>query len=126
MWVRVPLPANFYKEHPYIMTIHWVLVNCTTVAEAKKIGRHSLRERLAACFDIFPRSAAAYFWPPKSGKIETARGCLLVLETLPKHFRAISVLVKKLHRDKLPFIGSLEINNVSAQYHEWLRGELHR
>ena len=110
------------KQSP--MKLLWVLVNCATVAEAKTIGQRALKERLAACFDIFPRRAAAYFWPPRTGKIETARGCLLVLETLPKHFRALATLVKKLHRDQLPFIGSLEIGNVSANYHRWLRGEL--
>lgn len=108
------------------MTLLWVLVNCTTVAEAKKIGRRALMQRRAACFDIFPRIAAAYFWPPRSGKIETARGCLLALETLPKNFRAVSTLVEKLHGDQLPFIGSLKINNVSARYHQWLQGELRR
>ncbi len=108
------------------MTILWVLVNCATVTEAKAIGRRALKQRLTACFDIFPRIAAAYFWPPKRGKIETARGCLLIRETLPKHFRALEALVKKLHGDKLPFIGSLNIGNVSAHYHQWLQGELRR
>lgn len=106
------------------MKIIWVLVNCNSVKEAKNIGRESLRKRLASCFDIFPRLAAYYFWPPKSGTIETSKGCLLVIETLPEYFKQMETLVEKKHSDKLPFIGSIEINNISREYIRWLRGEL--
>ena len=105
------------------MKIIWVLVNCNTVKEATDIGNKSLEERSAACFDIFPRLLARYFWPPKSGKIETAKGCLLVIETLPKNFKKTERIVKKMHSDELPFIGSINIDNVGARYMKWLRGE---
>ena len=108
------------------MKILWVLVNCNTVKEADAIGKRVLRRRFASCFDIFPRSAARYFWPPKSGKIETAKGCLLVLETLPRYFKKIEKKVKRMHSDALPFIGSIEIGNVDQKYLTWMRGELGR
>ncbi len=106
------------------MKVLWVLVNCNTFKEASAIGSMVLRKRLIACFDIFPRLAAHYFWPPKSGKVETATGCLLVLETLPGRFKKLSQLVRKHHSDSLPFVGSIEISNVHGEYVRWLRGEL--
>jgi uncharacterized protein involved in tolerance to divalent cations len=106
------------------MKLIWLLVNCNSAKQAKVIGQAALTERQAACFDIFSRQAAFYFWPPRSNKIESARGCLLVLETLPKHIKALKKLVKKLHSDRLPFSGSLTIANVEAAYLRWLKGEL--
>lgn len=106
------------------MKILWVLVNCNTSKEAQRIGKKALHERLTPCFDIIPRQATYYFWPPKTSTIETAKGCLLVMETLQKHFKALERLVKKLHNDTLPFIGSVEINNVHPHYMKWLKGEL--
>jgi len=58
--------------------------------------------------------------------IKTAKGCLLVMETLPRHFEKLEKLVKQMHSDKLPFIGSIEIDNVHAKYRQWLKGELRR
>ena len=108
------------------MKILWVLVNCNTVREADTIGKAVLRRRFVSCFDIFPRLAAQYFWPPKAGKIETAKGCLLVLETLPKYFKKVEKTVSGMHSDTLPFIGSVEIGNVHPKYLQWMRGELGR
>ena len=64
--------------------IIWVLVNCNSVKKADYIGKALLKKRLASCYDIFLRLKAAYFWPPKSGRIETSKGAVLAVETLPK------------------------------------------
>jgi uncharacterized protein involved in tolerance to divalent cations len=106
------------------MKIIWVLVNCNTVKEAKAIGLKALKQRLSSCYDIFPRLITQYYWPPKSGKIDSAKGCLLVLETFPKYFKKLETLIKKNHSDKLPFIGSVDINSVSPQFTKWMKGEL--
>ena len=102
----------------------WVLVNCNADEEGEKIGRAILGKRLSSCFDIFPRKLTEYFWPPKSGKIEKAGGCLLVIETLIDKYQAVTKQVKRLHSDKLPFIGFVEIKGVSQKYFDWLKGEI--
>lgn len=106
------------------MKIIWVLVNCPKIKEAEIIGREAMRQRLVSCFDIFPRRVARYFWPPKSGKIEMAKGCLLVLETMPKYFRKLEKTVRQKHSDKLPFIGSITIGDVRPGYVKWMKGEI--
>lgn len=103
--------------------IIWVLVNCNTVKEADKIGRALLKMRLVSCFDIFKRLKTEYFWPPKKGTIQTGRGALLILETLPTKFEQIIPQVKKLHSDKLPFIGSFPVK-VEDAYQQWMKGEI--
>ncbi len=102
----------------------WVLVNCPSVLEATRIGDAALAERRASCFDVFPRTLARYFWPPRAGRTEDARGALLVLETLPSHAEPLRALIRREHRDLLPFQGTLRLEDVDAAYVEWMRGEL--
>ncbi len=104
--------------------IIWVTVNANSSKEAEKIGRAVLKLRLCACFSIMPRIKSVYFWPPKSKKLETSKGPLLIMETLPKHYKKINQVVKKLHSDKVPFIGQWEMENVEPNFYKWLKGEI--
>lgn len=106
------------------MKISLVLVDCDSVKEADNIGRRILKEQLAAGFDIFSRYKSNFFWPAKSGKIETKRGCLLIFKTLPKYFKELEKLIKEIHSEQLPFIGSIEVDNVSTEFGKWVREEL--
>ncbi len=99
-------------------------MNCNTAVEAERIGKEALRRRMTGCIDVLPRLATHYFWPPKSGKMESGKGCLLILETLPKYVPKVSTLAREMHSDKLPFIGSLEIEHVHPKYVKWPKGEL--
>ncbi len=99
-------------------------MNCNSIKEAEKIGKAILNKRLVSCFDIIPRHAAFYFWPPKSGKIETSKGAILVLETFKEKYNFIAKEVKENHGDKLPFIGFIEIKGVSDDYINWMKGEI--
>jgi uncharacterized protein involved in tolerance to divalent cations len=102
----------------------WVLVNSNNVKEAKYIGGEVLKKRLAACYGLIEKLGSKYYWPPKSNRFEQNKGPLLVLETFPKNYKKISALVKKLHSDKVPFIGSIKIENVSPEFFNWMRGEI--
>jgi len=102
----------------------WVLVNCNSSEEAKSIGGHVLKERLGSCFDIFPRELATYFWPPKSGKTESAKGALLIIETFESRYEKLHTLIKKLHSDELPFIGYVKIEGTEKAYQDWMKGEI--
>ena len=107
-----------------MVKVIWVLINCNSIKEAKSIGTKILEKRLCSCFDIMPRHLAAYYWPPKSGKIETSRGATLILETFKERYNLIVKELTKLHSDKLPFIGFLEIKGLSKDYINWMKGEL--
>ena len=102
----------------------WILVNSNTKAEAEKIGKEVLKKRLCACYALIPRIKSVYFWPPQSDKFESSRGPLLVLETLPENAGKISSLVKKLHSDRVPFIGQIEIGNLNKDFFNWLKTEI--
>ena len=103
----------------------WVLASTNSNQQAKKIGTAVLKKRLAACFGIYPKSSA-YFWPPKSNRLEFSKGPMLILDTLPKHYQAASKLIKKLHSDQVPFIGKIVIDEVNKDFYNWLKGEVKR
>jgi len=102
----------------------WVLVNCNSIKESKFIGEKILNKRLASCFDIIPRYLASYFWPPKSGKIESSKGATLILETFNNKYINITKRIKKIHSDKIPFIGFVEIKGIDKNYIKWMKGEI--
>lgn len=108
------------------MKLLWLLVNCHSITEAKKIGEVALKKRLTSCYDIFSRLLTRYFWPPKTGQIESARGCLLIMATLPKHLKKLQKLVQSKHFDQVPFIGTIEIKNVNPDYYKWMIDQLKR
>jgi periplasmic divalent cation tolerance protein len=104
--------------------ITWVLINCKNVKEADEIGRALLKKRLIACFDIIPERKTSCFWPPLTGKIESGKGSMFFGVTLPSKYKQIIPLVRRLHSDKVPFVGSLKIDNVNQDYYNWLKREL--
>lgn len=100
------------------------MVSTTGRREADKIGRAVLKARLAPCYGLYPKLASVYFWPPRSGRLEQSGGPLLVLETLPKNYAKIATAVKKLHSDKLPFVGKLRIDGISKEFRSWMDNEV--
>jgi len=102
----------------------WLLINCNGTEEATNIGNTLLKQRLVCCFDVYKRHLAAFFWPPKTGKIETSKGAMSVLVTFKENYNSIIQKVKKLHSDDLPFIGYVEMKGVSKEYLNWMKGEL--
>ena len=105
------------------MKVTWLLINCNSRAEADRIGNTLLKQRRIACYDIILRSKAAYFWPPKSGKVETAKGAMLIAVTMPKLVLKVRTTVTRLHSDSLPSINGIAVD-VSKEYFRWVQGEV--
>jgi len=104
-------------------TIAVVITNCSAVPEARKIGEAALAKRLTACYDVSPRSASGYFWPPLSGRVVRGRGTTLVCITLPKLSSRLRRLVRSLHSDQVPFLAHMSLD-VEPDYYRWISEEL--
>lgn len=102
----------------------WILISCNTKDEAVKIGDETIQKRLAGCYDIFERELAKYYWPPKDNKFEESKGCLLTITTFENKYKKIVNEIKKLHSDKTPFIGFVQLNGLTEDYQEWMKGEI--
>lgn len=95
-----------------------VLVTCASSAEAKRIARAVVQQRLAACVNILPGSVISiYHW---KGKVETARERLLLIKTSRMRLAKLQVAVERLNSYEVPEFIALPIATGSRAYLAWL------
>ncbi len=95
------------------------IVLCTTGSEdeARKIARHLVEQRLAACVNILPRIESIYRW---QGKVESSAEWLLLIKTTAGKFSEVLDAIRQLHSYELPECISIDIDDGSAAYLEWI------
>jgi len=91
---------------------------CGTLAEGRRIARHVVSKRLAACVNIV-LSPAESFYTWKS-KLEKAREYLLVMKTAAKRLAELEAEVKKMHSYAVPEFIAVPISEGSKEYLSWL------
>ncbi len=94
-----------------------VLTTASSEDEARKIARHLLEHRLAACVNVVPHVASIYRW---QGKIEEAREWLLIVKTTAAAFSQVREAIAELHSYELPECICLTMENGSPAYLEWI------
>lgn len=95
---------------------------CKNKAEAQKIGKLLLKERLAACVNIFDKMNSMYWW---KGKIEEANETVLIAKTTKQLFSKLSKRVKEVHSYEVPCILQIPVSDGNKAYVNWLKGSLH-
>jgi periplasmic divalent cation tolerance protein len=98
----------------------FVYVTAGSVAEAERIGRALVEERLAACANILPGMRSIYRW---QGKVEEASEAVLVLKTARTTLAALTARVKDLHSYELPCVVALPIEAGNADYLAWIESQ---
>ncbi len=94
-----------------------ILVTAGKPAEAKKIARHLIDSRLAACVNILPPIRSVYRW---QGKLEDGREYLLLIKTTRDLFIEVKTAVSKLHSYTTPEIICLPIIDGLPEYLQWV------
>ena len=95
-----------------------VLVTCSNMAEAQRIARGVVEERLAACINILPGAVhSIYRW---KGKVESARERLLLIKTSRKRLAKLRKAVERLHSYDVPEFVALPIAAASPAYLAWI------
>ena len=95
-----------------------VLVTCASAAEAKRIARTLVEERVAACVNILPGSVTSiYRW---KGKVESAQERLLLIKTTRKRLAKLQAAVERLHSYDVAEFIALPIAAGSRAYLAWL------
>jgi periplasmic divalent cation tolerance protein len=95
-----------------------VLVTCGSLTEARRIARHVVSNRFAACVNIVLSPVESFYtW---KGNLEKAREYLLVIKTTAKRLPALEKEVQRLHSYDVPEFIALPIAAGSRSYLSWL------
>jgi periplasmic divalent cation tolerance protein len=97
-----------------------ILVTAGAEAEAEKIAKALVEERLAACVNIINPIRSFYRW---QGKVADDREWLLIIKTRADRFAAVAAKVKALHSYEVPEVIALPILAGSDNYLRWLGNE---
>ena len=84
---------------------------------AREIGETLVKERLAACANIFPGMRSIYEW---QGRLEYDEEVGAIFKTTPERAQAAEARIAELHPYEVPAILRLPVERVNAPYLEWL------
>jgi periplasmic divalent cation tolerance protein len=100
-----------------------VFTTCGSKEEARKIAYTLVERQLAACVNIVPQIESIYRW---QGKIEESREWLLLIKTTAEQFSAVRDAIRELHSYELPECISINIDDGSKEYLDWLENSVKR
>ena len=94
-----------------------VLTTAGSEEEARKIAKHLVDQRLAACVNIVPRIISLYRW---QGKVEEATEWLVIVKTTQPAFVEVREAINQLHSYDLPECVSIAVEDGSPDYLQWV------
>lgn len=94
-----------------------VLTTAGSEEEARKIARHLVECRLAACVNIIPQIHSIYRWREE---IEEAQEWLLMVKTTAAAFDGVRAAIAEVHSYDLPECVCLAVEDGSAEYLQWI------
>jgi periplasmic divalent cation tolerance protein len=97
-----------------------VYVTAGNEAEALRIGRAVVEERLAACANAIPGMRSVYRW---QGRIEEAVETVLILKSTEALVEELTRRIRELHSYELPCVVALKIAGGNPAYLDWIRAE---
>ena len=94
-----------------------VLITAASQRECKRIAKHLIEARLAACVNITQGIESVYRW---EGKITNAKEFLMLIKTTRELFEEIKHAVAQIHSYHTPEIICLPIIDGSRNYLQWV------
>jgi periplasmic divalent cation tolerance protein len=94
-----------------------IMVTAASKRECRKIARHLVEARLAACVNITQPIESLYRW---KGKVADDREYQLLIKSTRELFPEIKAAISKLHSYHTPEIICLSIIDGSRNYLQWV------
>lgn len=102
------------------MTASMIYVTCASEAEAGRIGRTLVEERLAACANIIPSMRSLYWW---EGAVQQGNEVVLIAKTQAEQVAPLTARVKALHSYDVPCVVALPLVAGNPDYFAWIAAE---
>lgn len=96
-------------------------VTAADEAEAERIARTVVEERLAACANLLGSIRSFYHW---EGTLQVERECAFLLKTVDDRKDALIARVCELHSYACPCIVEWGVDAGNLRYLEWVAGEM--
>ena len=94
-----------------------VFSTCPNLEEARKIGRATVEEGLAACVQVLPQIQSIYRW---QGVVEESCEALLLFKTTAELFGGLERRIAQLHSYDTPEVLAVPVSAGAARYLAWL------
>ena len=92
----------------------------SNMKEAGKIANVLLKERIAACVNIFPIESK-YRW---NGKLCNEKEIGMIIKTAQNRAGSVIKRIKSMNSYEIPCIISLSIDNGNKEFLNWIAGEV--
>jgi periplasmic divalent cation tolerance protein len=102
------------------MTALQIITTTASKADAEKIARALVEQRLAACVQISGPITSCYRW---EGRIETSEEWLCTVKTRRDLYPQVEAAVKSLHPYQNPEILATQVVEGAPEYLQWLAEE---
>jgi len=94
-----------------------VFVTCESREQAENIAQSVVTGKLAACVNVVPGIRSCYVWEQK---LTWSEEILLLIKTTRGRFGQLQDRIKSLHSYSVPEIVSVEIDEASDKYLDWI------
>jgi periplasmic divalent cation tolerance protein len=98
-----------------------VYSTCSSPEEAKKLARHLVEARLAACVNVVSGVDSFYWW---QGQVAEEAEILLLIKTSRELFGRLRAEWESLHSYEIPELVAVPIVEGAANYLDWMEREL--
>ena len=94
-----------------------IMVTAASRRECRKIARHLVEEKLAACVNVTQAIESIYHW---EGKLADEKEFVMLIKSTRELFPEIKAAISKLHSYHTPEIICLPIIDGSRNYLQWV------
>lgn len=95
---------------------YFIYVTFPNEEEAKKIGRHLLEKKLAACVNYW-KINSMFWW---EGSIQEESEVAMIIKTRAENYSKVREEIKKLHSYTTPCICALSIEEGNSEFLRWI------
>ena len=102
------------------MKTYFVYMTAKDRAEARRLGRALLKDRLAACVNILGSIESMYWW---KGAVQNGREVALIAKTSARNVDALIRKVRAIHSYDVPCVVSVPIAKGNPAFLRWVEKE---
>ena len=99
------------------MKIYFIYTTFGNLKEAKRIGGQLVKNKLAACTNIFPTIYSTYVW---KNKTMTDKECAMIVKTSKSRVKAAIKFIVKKHSYECPAVSAFPIESTHTDFQRWI------